>query len=151
MIPITDPASPFYPRRTAEGWGKQPVWERRNKMPKQGILHDYDLKANEERSATNQTCIICGASPMVFQWSDYSGEAMCTKCGCPYQLKWGSKKQEKEGKYPYLNLKREYVPYIKEYWEKTHKFVHYGRRLAPRPSLADFYNWLDETHPEFKG
>lgn len=119
-------------------------------MPKYGILHDYDLMANNELSAADQTCIICGASPMSFQWSDYSGEAMCIRCGCPYQLKWGNEKQKKEGKYPYLKLRTEYVPFIREYWEKTGKFVCYGTMFGPRPGLVDFYQWLDKTHPEFK-
>ena len=50
--------------------------------PKQGILHDYDLHANLEESAKLQTCVVCGDYPMRFQWSDYSGEGMCMKCGC---------------------------------------------------------------------
>lgn len=54
-------------------------------MPKQGILHDYDLRANREPTAKDNTCVVCGAHPVTYQWSDLSGEAMCTRCGCPYQ------------------------------------------------------------------
>lgn len=36
-------------------------------MPKMGILYDYDLMANYENSALNQTCDICEAFPITFQ------------------------------------------------------------------------------------
>jgi len=118
-------------------------------MAKQGIIHDYDLHANLEKSGKQQTCVVCDTSPMTFQWSDYSGEAMCTKCGCPYQLKWGSDKQKREGKYPYLNVKKEYIWLLKEYWDKTHKFVCHGTMMINEPiGLKEFNEWLEQTHPE---
>lgn len=119
-------------------------------MAKQGILNDYDLQANQENSARNQTCHICGTENMAFQWSDCSGEAMCTKCGCPYQLKWGDEMQEKEGKYPYLNLKAGFIPIAKEYWDKTHKFVCYGYMLWHQPGLNELVDWAKENYPEGK-
>lgn len=118
-------------------------------MPKRGILNDYDLMANMEDSAENQTCAICGASPMRFQWSDLSGEAMCTKCGCPYKLKWGTDEQKEEGNYPYLNLKEEFIPIAKEYWEETHKFVCYGWMLGQRPGTKELLNWMKEHYPDW--
>lgn len=30
--------------------------------PKDGILHDYDLRANDEPTAQQQTCVTCGMS-----------------------------------------------------------------------------------------
>lgn len=117
-------------------------------MPKQGIFHDYDLKANEESSAQNQTCAVCGTSPMTFQWSDYSGEGMCTKCGCPYQLKWGSTKMQEEGNYPYLNMNDEFLPIAKEYWEETKWFVCYGMKFGSRPSMSELNKWIESNHPE---
>lgn len=118
-------------------------------MPKAGILHDYDLYANHEPSAKEQYCIICAASPMSFQWSDYSGEAMCTQCGCPYQLKWGSNKQKEEGNYPYLSLKQEFIPIAKEYWAEKRKFVCYGTMLGgPYPGMSSLVDWLKKYHPE---
>lgn len=116
-------------------------------QPKFGILRDYDLYANKESSARNQVCAVCGTENMTFQWSGYSGEAMCTKCGCPYQLKWGGEKREKEGKYPYLNLKENCIPIAKEYWEKTHQFVCYGRMLGPKPGFSEFITWAKENYP----
>jgi|SRR5689334_10112972 len=118
--------------------------------PKMGVLHDYDLQANAEHSARDQKCAVCDSSPMIFQWSDYSGEAMCNRCGCTYQLKWGSKQQKDEGKYPYLNLREDFVPLAREYWNERKTFVCYGVMLGPRPGLAELHNWIDEKHPEFK-
>ena len=118
-------------------------------MAKQGILHDYDLWANNEPSSENQTCVICGTSPMTFQWSDYSGEAMCTICGCPYQLKWGSKEKEVGAKYPYLNMNHDFIPIAKEYWETTHQFVCYGMMMGPRPGYRELIEWIKQNHPEW--
>jgi len=118
-------------------------------MPKAGILHDYDLRANKEASAANQTCAICGSSPMRFQWSDYSGEAMCTQCGCPYQLKWGSDEKQTKNKYPYLNLNDEFLPVAKEYWNETKKFVCYGVMIGPLPGYSEMVEWVKEHYPQF--
>lgn len=117
-------------------------------MVKQGILNDYDLQANLEGSAKGQTCIICGINPVGYQWSDYSGEGMCIRCGCPYQLKWGSDDQKKEGKYPYLNLDERWIPIVKEYWTLTHLFVCQGIMLGSKPGLKEFNEWVDKNHPE---
>ncbi len=116
--------------------------------PKDGILHDYDLHANLETSAREQMCAICGASPMAFQWSDYSGQAMCTRCGCPYQLKWGTDEQQAEGKYPYLSLRQDVVPAIREYWEETHRWTCFGMMLGPQQGMAEFVAWAKIKHPE---
>ena len=118
-------------------------------MVKMGILHDYDMMANQEDSAQSQTCVVCDSYPMYFQWSDYSGEAMCQQCGCPYQLKWGSDEQKKEDKYPYLNLKKEFIPVARKYWNEKKKFVCYGTMLGPKPGMDDLVAWLKENHPEF--
>lgn len=118
-------------------------------MTKHGILHDYDLLANREASASGQTCAVCGDSPMTFQWSDYSGEAMCTQCGCPYQLKWGSEEQQAEGKYPYLRFKAEFLPIAKEYWDTFHRFIYYGMSLDSKPGYHGLISWLKGNHPEW--
>jgi hypothetical protein len=119
-------------------------------MAKFGVLHDYDLHANKEPSAQAQTCAVCGDSPMRFQWSDYHGEAMCCKCGCPYQLTAGSDQQVAEGKYPYIRLREDFIPVAKEYWEETAKFACYGIMMGgPKPGMTSFTNWLRLRHPEF--
>jgi hypothetical protein len=120
-----------------------------DEMVKQGILHDYDLDARLEKSAKGQVCVICAESPMDFQWSDYSGEAMCVKCGCTYQLKWGSDKQKEEGNYPYLNLKKEFIPIAQEYWKERGKWVCYGTMMGPRPGMDELVIWLKANHPKW--
>jgi len=118
-------------------------------MAKAGILHDYDLMANREESAKSQKCAICGTEPMSFQWSDYSGEAMCCNCGCPYQLKWGSDEQVKENKYPYLNLNDEFLAVAQEYWKEKGKFTCYGWMLGAAPGMDACIAWLKEHYPQF--
>ena len=117
-------------------------------MAKVGIDHDYDLLANQEESAWGQTCIVCGCSPMTFQWSDYSGEGMCTECGTPYQLKRGTDEQKAEGKYPYLRMKSEWVPVVREYHQQTGQFVALGCMLGQQRGMAEFVEWLKGHHPE---
>lgn len=117
-------------------------------MVKQGILHDYDLMANAEPSARGNTCIICGASPVTYQWSDYSGEGMCTQCGFPYQLKWGSEQQQAEGKYPYPNIQERFIPVLKEYWDEKHTFTCFGTMLGATPGVREFNRWFEAKHPE---
>ncbi len=116
-------------------------------MAKSGILHDYDLHANLETSAQDRKCAICGASPMAFQWSDYSGEGMCCNCGCPYQLKWGSEKRVEEGKYPYLNLRKEWLEVAQEYFNETKKWTYLGTGFS-RPGMQEFIEWVEKKHPE---
>jgi len=117
-------------------------------MPKQGILHDYDLLANQEESAQGQTCIVCGANPVRYQWSDYSGEGMCTQCGTPYQLKWGSDEQKEGNAYPYLDIKEEWVPIIQAYWNETKKWTYFGTSMSGNPGLDEFHEWAKQHYPE---
>jgi hypothetical protein len=116
-------------------------------MAKAGILHDYDLRANREPSAKGQECVVCGANPMAFQWSDYSGEGMCTGCGTPYQLKWGTEQHQQEGAYPYLNLKEVWVPIVREYHAETGRWTYLGTGFN-RPGLNEFAAWVKKRHPE---
>ncbi len=119
-------------------------------MAKAGILHDYDLIANVEKSAQRDdvTCPICDDSQPKYQWSDYSGEAMCMKCGCPFQLKWGTDEQREEGNYPYIKLLAEWIPTIREYYQETKAWTCLGAMLGARPGLAEFDGWVEKNHPE---
>lgn len=117
-------------------------------MPKMGIIHDYDLMANAETSANEAKCYVCGKENISFQWSDYSGEAMCTRCGAPHQLKWGTDEQIKEGKYPYTNLTKDFIPVAREYWKEKGTFACYGSMLGKRKGMDELYSWLEEKHPE---
>ena len=85
---------------------------------------------------------------MTFQWSDYSGEGMCTRCGTPYQLKWGSEKQMSEAEYPYLSLAEDWVPIVRAYYSETGCFVYLGQALGHKPGMKEFIGWLKEHHPE---
>lgn len=116
---------------------------------KQGILHDYDLMANAEPTAKGNKCLVCDSEPVTYQWADYSGQAMCTVCGCAYQLKWGSDEQVKEGKYPYLSLKPEFISTAIRYWNETHKFCCYGVMLGDAPGYNDLIEWLKKNAPEW--
>lgn len=117
--------------------------------PKRGLLHDYDLHANREPSAKGNRCVVCEVQPMSYQWSDYSGEAMCTRCGTPYQLKWGSAEKQEEGAYPYLNLAEKWVPVVKEYWESERRFTCLGiMMLGPKPGTREFGAWVERNHPD---
>lgn len=120
-------------------------------MAKMGIEHDYDLMANAEESAKKQVpCAVCDKTDVYYQWSDYSGEGMCTQCGCPYQLKWGSDAQKDEGAYPYMGLHKEFLPIAREYWAETKLFVCYGMVFAREAKgLQALNTWVKEHHPEY--
>lgn len=117
-------------------------------MAKAGILHDYDLHANLEPSAKGQTCVVCRADPVEYQWSDYSGEAMCRTCGAVYQLKWGSEEQRAEGDYPYFKLRDELIEPLRAYHEETGRWTCLGMMMGPRPGLDAFADWLETERPD---
>jgi hypothetical protein len=117
-----------------------------NMTPKEGIKFDYDLRANLELKGC-ETCVVCN-EPLRCRWTDYSGEGVCLNCGTAYQLKWGSKQQEAEGNYPYCNMKEEWLPVVRDYWEKTHTFVFHGRSMSERTGLEGFWAWVKEHYPE---
>lgn len=120
-------------------------------MAKAGILHDYDLMANAEESAQKPNkCAVCGTENITYQWSDYSGEGMCCKCGCPYQLKWGSDEQQAEGNYPYLKLRENFIPIAKEFYEHSKLFVHYGASFSNHQGWRELNKWMAENHPDFE-
>lgn len=111
---------------------------------KQGILHDYDLRANDEPVKVAK-CDVCDRDNPSLQWSDYHGEAMCTRCGCPYQIAGGG-----EGVvYPRLNLRADIVPLAQEYWRLEHSFVHYGAPIGAAIGIPGFWRWVEQAHPEY--
>lgn len=116
---------------------------------KHGILHDYDLLANAEPAASKATkCAGCDAEPPVFQWSDLHGEAMCTRCGCPYQLRGGGAEMEREGAYPYMTLRAELVEPLRAYYAETKRFTCLGQMLGHCPGIEEFADWLQENRPD---
>lgn len=117
-------------------------------MPKQGIKFDYDMMANAEPSAQKEIkCIICEEVPF-YRWTDYSGQAVCHKCGMAYQLKWGTDEQKKEGNYPYPGLKDIFIPIFKEYWNETKKFTFLGTSFREDEGMKEFTEWVRKKHPE---
>ena len=95
------------------------------------------------------TCVICDTKPVRYQWSDYHGEGMCTTCGCTYQLRSGSKKEQEEGNYPYLSIKDEFIPAIREYWQETRSWTYFGiKMLGDKFGYNEFWDWMEKHHPE---
>ena len=98
---------------------------------------------------TNKPCVICGDMPIYYQWTDYSGEAICIKCGCAYQLKWGTENQCKERDYPYVNVQAKFIEPLKEYWNETKKFTYTGCKLVgSHQGLGEFSDWMMKKYPE---
>ncbi len=114
--------------------------------PKEGRIFDYDLHASDQPSAHNQTCVVCGASPATYQWSDLNGEGMCTRCGTPYQLMNGSDEMRAEGKYPYLNVRDAWVPVVRRYFQETGAFACLGTFMGVRPEAEAFFRWVEENN-----
>lgn len=116
----------------------------------------YGHQANTVPEAQHFTCLICGASPTRWTWSDKHGEAMCTQCGTPYQLLQyeGEKGNRKriEGP-PRINIKGDWLPILLQYWEETHRFAGLGAMMIARdyPECVEgqrrFYDWVDD-HPD---
>lgn len=83
-------------------------------------MQKYGLLANAEQSAVESPpCQICDTSRPTYSWTDYSGEATCTRCGTAYQIKWG---ELREGEaYPRINVKEKFIPVLRRYWAETGK------------------------------
>ena len=116
-------------------------------MPKQGVKFDYDLQANDETGVPKK-CIICGEENPVVRLTDASGEAICTICGFPYQVKWGTKKQEQEKAYPYVCIKPKWIPIMKQYWDETKQFCFHGRSFREDTGKQAFWEWVKLHHPD---
>lgn len=116
----------------------------------------YGAMANAVPGSRDFTCVVCGDNPPTWTWSDLHGEAMCIKCGTPYQL---IQYEEVDGERkrldapPKINIKPGYIPILKQYWEETKKFTGLGTIMIGRdyPECVEgckaFYKWLD-AHKE---
>ena len=117
------------------------------------MVQKYGHLANQVECAQNFTCLICEASPTVWTWGDVYGEAMCMKCGTPYQLL----QQDDDGKLldtpPKINIKEEWIPILEQYFQETEEFTGLATIMTERdyPECIEgqrkFYEWLDQ-HPE---
>jgi len=124
------------------------------------MAQKYGLMANVEvseqrRAGTLKPCVICDNPNPTFSWTDYSGEGYCLRCGVPYQLKWGSDEQQREGRYPYLNVKEKAIPMLRRYFAETGKpaglgtFMGYGEYPEVAAARKTFNAWLDAHIEEF--
>lgn len=120
-------------------------------------MQKYGLMANAEKSAIESpACLICDDPHPAYQWTDYSGEGVCLKCGTCYQLKWG---ELKEGEtYPRINVRKEAIPMLRRYWQETKEQNGCGCILCDseypeiiRGRIAMNAWWKDHKHeyPEF--
>ena len=114
----------------------------------------YGHRANEVQSAQLLVCEICGANPIRWTWSDKHGEAMCTRCGTPYQiLQRDSNRKLLPDATPRINIKKEWIPVLKRYWGEKQAFMGLGTIMIWRdyPECAagqkKFYAWVD-AHEE---
>lgn len=113
--------------------------------------------ANTVEPSAGFTCLICGLSPANWTWGDAHGEAMCRRCGTPYQLLQYEKDENGENHRldvpPKLNIKEDWVPVLTRYWEETQAFTGLATIIIPRdyPECVEgkskLYDWLD-AHPE---
>lgn len=114
-------------------------------MAKEGLVFDYDLKANEH--VGKNLCAVCGES-LQCRWTDLNGEGVCLTCGVPYQLVNGTDEQIAGGKYPYCNVNPEWLPIVKRHWEETHLFVFLGTSFSEITNQSKFCSWAKKNYPE---
>jgi len=118
----------------------------------------YGGLANCEPAAqTEKLCLVCDQKP-IYSWTDYSGEAYCVFCGMAYQLKWGSDEQQKEGNYPYLNVREDALPMFRRYWAETGKpsgmgtflgFHEYPEVARARQAFNQWFKEHEQDYPQF--
>ena len=112
----------------------------------------YVFLANAEPVAA-RACLVCDTPSPSYSWTDYSGEAYCTKCGSNYQLKWG---ELAEGEtYPRPNFAAKWLPLLRRFWQETKSLNGCGTYMPPMNDyprqLAGRYafNEWAEQQPEF--
>jgi ribosomal protein L37E len=97
-------------------------------------------------------CEICGWESYV-EWTDKHGEAECATCGAPYQILHYDENNKRIEKESSLNIKEEYIPYLKQYWEEKNKYAPNGsfmgfRSKKQRQAYEDFNEWLNINYKE---
>lgn len=116
----------------------------------------YGYLANQEinREQGVSPCLVCDDKDPHYSWTDYSGEAYCTRCGTAYQLKWGDLKEGES--YPRINIEAEWIPVLRDYYAETHQLNGSGTYLSfcyPEQAKGNeqFNEWFDankEKYPE---
>ncbi len=88
-------------------------------------------------------CIIC-EDMLAYEYTNLNGEVGCLICGATYTI---------ENEKPVTNIKDEFIPLLKEYWNKTHGHSGIGGDLfGPKNKYKEnkekFDRWL-RTENEF--
>ena len=96
----------------------------------------YGYMANNELFVKEFVCLICQIPNPSFSWTDYFGEAYCETCGTPYQLKGG--KLHEDETYPRINIKKESIPILQQYWNETHRGNGLGTFMLERDYKDQF-------------
>jgi hypothetical protein len=113
-------------------------------MAKAGIYFDYDLMANNEIKESFK-CLVCGKE-LACRWTDYHGEGVCLTCGTPYQLIHYDENNKRIERSPQINIKKEYIAKLQQYWEETKKTMSLGIYLGRNPEPENYnavIEWLD--------
>ena len=101
------------------------------------MVQKYGYRASELADPA-QPCEICGEYAG-FNWSDLHGEGMCNRCGTPYDLKASPRT---------INVKSEWIPIIRQYWEETKQYMGLGQILieGDYPECIEgkrkFFKWV---------
>jgi len=89
-------------------------------MPKEGIVFDYDLRANEHVKES-QSCGVCETA-LALQWTDFHGVAICQTCHCPYRVYHFDDKEnpnKRTSDIPTLDVREQDIPMLKRIWKAT--------------------------------
>jgi len=99
---------------------------------------------------TTFKCEVCG-NDFIGKNTMMLGEQECVVCGTPYQLF----RLDPHGEHPIISdphipTDKGEIPYLKEYWEETHKIHRWGDYFdEPEPlrERREFKEWFDRKHP----
>lgn len=93
-------------------------------------------------------CTICGI-PHRWAWTDTHGVAQCRGCGTPYTIYHYDEQNKRLDKPPEINVKPEYIPVLRAYWNETQRRIPSGcsfpggQELATPEDSANFSAWMD--------
>jgi hypothetical protein len=104
------------------------------------------LCGDEVKFMERGKCEICDDA-ISYEWTDLHGEAICWRCGTPYQLyQYDENKKRIPDAEPTINIKDEYIPMLKQYWNENKKHMGLGTYLG-KPKYPEkhhaFFDWLD--------
>lgn len=101
-------------------------------------------------------CEICGDQPPTVTWVDLHGEAVCTNCGTPYKVIHYDEDGNRVDKPPTITIKKNWIPILEEYWEKTGEFMglgnimNYDQYPRFREACKKFNEWVEKNDKEPK-